>query len=156
LFKSIIESAQILSTVQWMYGAGNEHLYRPTHQRHPCVQWAARNRRNYLWLVRHLKFAIAEWHYRGYRHSRVELKVSWLESCPPSMPQRSDGCSRFVNCTPYRKLPLFEAYQKHLNRKWQASRATWTRRNPPEWRDSSAQSEDYRSGSGERDTYTAS
>ena len=49
--KMVLETAQILATVHHIHGNGAAVTYKPTHEKHSCVVWAAASRTNYLWLV---------------------------------------------------------------------------------------------------------
>lgn len=46
--KMILETAQILCTAKHLNN--QPALYRPTHIKHPCVIWAAKNKSNFNWL----------------------------------------------------------------------------------------------------------
>ena len=48
--KMILESAQMLCTVVWLYG--NYAPYRPTHVKHPCTIWLTESTANWQWLIR--------------------------------------------------------------------------------------------------------
>lgn len=48
--KMIVEYAQILSTVHYVYGSKAIGLYKPTHINHPSVKWACARVGNYQWL----------------------------------------------------------------------------------------------------------
>ena len=51
--KMILETAQILSTVDYLIARTHEFdkAYKPTHINHPCTVWASLNSLNYGWLV---------------------------------------------------------------------------------------------------------
>ncbi len=48
LIKMILESTQILSTVLHLNDI--KTLYKPSHQKHPCVIWTGQSLQNWLWL----------------------------------------------------------------------------------------------------------
>jgi hypothetical protein len=53
VIKMILETAQICSTAMYVRDCWSADLYRPTHQRHPCVRWCALTTSNFRWLVSH-------------------------------------------------------------------------------------------------------
>lgn len=55
--KIILEIGQIISTAARLRGVEDERLYRKTHTKHPCVEWAAESKQNIfkaLELMKHL------------------------------------------------------------------------------------------------------
>ncbi len=62
VIKMILESTQILSTVLHLNKI--KAPYKPSHEKHPCVLWAAKSLQNWIWL-RELVFALNdEYKYR--------------------------------------------------------------------------------------------
>lgn len=49
--KMILESAQLVSAGLLTLGWKIPHLYKPTHQRHPCVIWAGQSNHNIMYIV---------------------------------------------------------------------------------------------------------
>lgn len=52
--KMILESAQMLSTVVHKRGLKMpqmQHLYKPTHEMHPCTLWLEKSNNNVIWLL---------------------------------------------------------------------------------------------------------
>lgn len=67
--KMIIETAQILSTVNSL--TGDDYVpYKPTHRTHPCTIWACKTSTNYNWLIDYF-YALAH----EYTHVRTEGKI---------------------------------------------------------------------------------
>jgi len=65
--KMLIETAQLLSTVQWL--SGHRAPYRPTHVKHPCTKWLQESRENYMWAWLHGMALYEEFEYRfGTKH----------------------------------------------------------------------------------------
>lgn len=62
--KMVLETAQILCSAAHLHG-GSRLAYKPTHIKHPCVQWAAASRDNYAWLIG-LGNALSSEYYRRY------------------------------------------------------------------------------------------
>jgi hypothetical protein len=60
--KMIVESCQILSTVNYL--RGNNIGYKPTHIHHPCVQSVYKNNENEKWLINHCSSLLKEYNYR--------------------------------------------------------------------------------------------
>ena len=130
--KMALESAQILSSVRWRYGA--EAPYKPTHAKHPCVLWAGECAENYTWLWEHLGALLTEYTARyGKRHA-VAFHLEALREPPPGLP----ACGQrtpFVQCMPepYRLSgdPV-QAYRNfYMGEK--ARFARWKHGNTPAW-----------------------
>ena len=51
IVKMILESAQMLCTVQRLYHNDNPLLYKSTHINHPCVKWCSQSVNNYNYLL---------------------------------------------------------------------------------------------------------
>lgn len=120
--KMVLESAQILSTV-----CGGP--YKPTHQNHPCVLWASRNRVNFAWLRKHALALCAEY---TARYGRVHKCQAVIEAVRPprTLPI---GITEFVQCMPeqFRGSDPVQAYRKYYHSK---SFAQWNRGRPaPYW-----------------------
>ena len=109
--KMILESAQMLcSALSEFY----EVPYKPTHKNHPCTKWVRYSKQNAEWLVEYCdcleKIRLEE----GCNpHKSYQVIKSLDLSVLPS-----NGLSDFVNCTDYKDLSVFTAYQKHLKDKW--------------------------------------
>lgn len=135
--KMAVESAQILWTALHLAapGAVPPGGYRPTHQGHPCVRWAAGSRDAYLWVADHGEALCAEYSYRyGREHgslgpllaARAAAGLVPPDPAPPppqAMPEALRGPD------PH------EAYRRCLAAKYAAwgPGARWTRREPPAW-----------------------
>jgi hypothetical protein len=120
--KQVLESAQILSTV-----CGGP--YKPTHQNHPCVLWAGRNRVNFAWLHRHARALCEEYTLRYGRIHRCQPVIE-AARVPRSLPI---GITEFVQCMPeqFRDKDPVQAYRKYYHSK---SFAQWNRGRPaPYW-----------------------
>lgn len=125
--KMILESAQILCTVQHLWG--NKAPYRPTHKNHPCVKWAANNLHNYEWLLEHAKALSIEYTYRYGKIHKSDFLINdlpswgnWEEHVEP--PQ----------CMPeiYRKKDTVLAYRDYYHGA-KSYMAKWTKRAAPDW-----------------------
>lgn len=68
--KLILEGVQILSTSLWKNGLGHVSPYKPTHNEHPIVRWAAESQGNWFQLLDHL----SDLHEHFYEHSYYELR----------------------------------------------------------------------------------
>lgn len=75
-----VESAQILCTAAILRGVSPDLVpYRPTHQHHPCVQWAAGSIDNLTWLWIHAQALCDEYTLRYGRRHRSELAVKAVD-----------------------------------------------------------------------------
>jgi len=109
VIKMILESAQMLSTAVQLHGGPQGGLYRVTHINHPCTVWVSATQGNYLWLYYHYQALMAEYFHRfGKRHksSILQYELLWgLKYIPKG------DLQPFVNCTKYKYIPVFRAYQ---------------------------------------------
>ena len=122
VIKQCLESTQILSTI-----CGGP--YKPTHQNHPCVKWAASCITNYNWLLRHAKALCNEYTHRYGKIHKCQRVIEQL--APPQLPM---GISEFVQCMPpeYQDKDPVQAYRKYY-RGAKSVFARWTNREEPFW-----------------------
>lgn len=112
--KMVLETAQLLSNALRHFTGSAP--YRATHINHPCSVWVCASSGNYSYTLDLFKALLAEYTRRyGKTHKCQELLPAF-ESALATLPaqQRTD----FVNCTPYKDLPVFEAYRRTLADKW--------------------------------------
>ena len=129
--KMILESAQMLCTV--INQNGGRSPYRSTHTRHPCTEWAARSRSNWLWLQRLALALNDEYRYRYRAASDHESARVVRGLSPPDIADH--GLTEFAQAMPDRyRVPgdPVEAYRRfYIGEK--SRFAKWTRRKPPKW-----------------------
>jgi hypothetical protein len=130
--KMTLETAQILCTVA-RTRFGQDAPYRPTHARHPCVEWAASRRANWDWLVRH-GLALADEYRRRYGrvHPSRAVIARLARRGPPPSPERRQ---RFPQTMPeqYRGRDPVAAYRRYYIGE-KARFATWKLPSrPPRW-----------------------
>lgn len=130
--KMVLESAQILSTVQSKFNIPTK--YKPTHPKHPCVLWTGTSIANYLWLVAHAKALGSEYTYRyGKIHACMELIDGPLAEPPPF---EQTTLTKFVQCMPDEyKIPgdPVQAYRNYYMGE-KADFAVWNKtRKAPVW-----------------------
>jgi hypothetical protein len=83
--KMIIETAQMMSSVQARYGLENPP-YKPTHQKHPSTLWSGDNTLHYAWL-RALGLSLCREYTKRYNKiHKTEAIIKGLWSAPPGMP----------------------------------------------------------------------
>jgi len=129
--KMLLESAQMLCTVSWIYGLSAP--YRPTHQKHPCTLWVSTSLGNWNWLVSLCDALNEEFKYRfSHIHNHKSYDVI-KELVTPEFPKLRQ--TPFAQAMPlqyrekgnavlaYRRFYLAE--KKHF--------CSWTKRTPPEW-----------------------
>jgi hypothetical protein len=136
--KMTLESAQIICTVLRMKKWPAP--YKPTHQTHPVVLWAAESELNLIWLVYHFKALSDEY---THRYGKVHKSWTTLTSRSPGSPAYVNWRDltlhqpvTFCNCSGQPHIPdVFEAYRECLRDKWRNDirRPAWTNRNPPSW-----------------------
>lgn len=80
--KMILETAQILSTVQWELGY--EAPYKPTHRHHPCTIWAGSHILNYMWTCKLGLYLCKEYTFRYGKTHKSQAIIEWLTENPPA------------------------------------------------------------------------
>lgn len=130
--KMVLESTQILSTVQSKFGVQTK--YKPTHANHPCTIWAGESICNYDWLLTHAKALSDEYTYRyGKIHACKEL-IDGVLSIVPSINKLEN--TPFVQAMPeHYKIPddPVQAYRDYYIGE-KGSFAQWNKaRKAPEW-----------------------
>lgn len=135
VIKMILETTQMLCTVQ--RGAGNQdpELYRATHANHPCTKWAGATRRQYEWtwnLLHALHVQYAE------RYEKVHASIflaERLRDAPDGLPDLP--LDSFVFCGPdeCREASVIASYRNLYNLKNRTFKRsmTWTRATRPDW-----------------------
>lgn len=120
--KMILESAQLLWNVASL--AGRPAAYRPTHVNHPCAVWVRQTRQNYDWLLEHF-YALSTEYRRRYKkqHACVKFNDIFLDNreLVPDL-----ELLPFMNCTPFKDMPVHHAYQAALLDKWLNDKRTPT------------------------------
>lgn len=84
--KMVLESAQMLCSIQRHLGNDDEMLYKVAHLNHPCTVWARQTTGNYHWLLSLFNEQLAEYTYRyGKIHSSQKL-LPLLSVVPTMIP----------------------------------------------------------------------
>ena len=87
IVKMTVESVQMLSTVQRMYGNKDPILYKATHQDSICVDWLRKGKQNYLWLHAHAEALCDEYSFRYYgRQHKSSLLLDKVAIPPYQIP----------------------------------------------------------------------
>lgn len=135
VIKMTVETAQILCTVNHLYGIHKDIPYKPTHQHHPCVKWACESYQNYSWLSELGISLTKEFTFRRGKIHKTQPVAYWAKlhnPCPFDkvkgstnkfalcMPDIYKGCS---DVTSYRVYYAVEKYNM----------AEWTKRAVPDW-----------------------
>jgi hypothetical protein len=82
--KMILETAQMLCTVHHLHGNGDAVPYKPTHQHHPSVKWAAESKVQYDWLQQLGVYLCCEYALRyGPRRHACEVHILGVLKAPP-------------------------------------------------------------------------
>jgi hypothetical protein len=134
LVKMVLETAQILSTITHKLGCDTP--YKPTHMNHPCVLWAGQSLANFSWLKIH-GVELAETYTRRYgREHKSEPIIRGFISYSIFSYDYHSTRTPHPNCTPYKSLPIIEAYKQTLRDKWNSDvyPPNWTIDGPPTWR----------------------
>ncbi|WP_207062286.1 pyrimidine dimer DNA glycosylase/endonuclease V [Motiliproteus sp. SC1-56] len=129
--KMILEQVQILCTA--LHHHGFTPPYRPTHDKHPCVRWAAESYDNMRWLRALTEALNREYRYR-YRKERDHASMKVLQEVSRFRIE-SQGLTPFAQAMPetYRQpgdpVAAYRAFYRHEK----AAFARWTRRAAPAW-----------------------
>lgn len=129
LRKMIIESAQMMCTVLRSLGA--DAPYKSTHGKHPCTLWTGETRANFVWHLSLLQAMEDEYVYRFDKHHASYLKCyEYLVSNSHLI--KLGLLTKHVNCSMYKDIDVYEAYQKTLEEKFKNDKLKpkFTRRNP--------------------------
>jgi len=130
--KMILETAQILTSVQHRYGNTNT-TYRPTHVKHPSTVWAGDNDHHYIWLWKLGMELCKEYTKRyGKTHKTQSILEGELRHAPKEMPRL--GWWNPPQCMPdeYKVEDTVEAYRNYY-RGAKAYMAKWKNTQQPEW-----------------------
>jgi hypothetical protein len=138
LIKSILETAQLLSTALRQHGYNHRMLYRSTHLHHPVTKWVIKNRGNYLWALAYFKAACREYTFRyGKQHKSGSLLPHFVKgksAVPPGKLGRFQNSARNTSLgLDFTHLPTMKAYRAYMTTKWDREDARWTKRGPPKW-----------------------
>jgi len=120
LNKQILECNQILATALHLNGADKRFMpykkngdrYKPTHEKHPICKWVASSLDNFMWALEFMN-ELCKYNLKHACKANIPL-LSFTGNCFI----KSNGFNGFENCTPYKDLPVFNAYKKHLADKW--------------------------------------
>lgn len=128
--KMITESVQVLCTVCIEQNLAMGLPYKSTHKQHPITLWAGKSLENYQWLWQHAYFLGIEYNQRyGKSHKSFQALV---DSVPYTVLLPKTGLHQHPNCTPYKDLPVLDAYRRFY--KIDKSRfAKWKLGNVPDW-----------------------
>ena len=134
--KMILESAQLLSNaVRYNDPTFTGHLYKLTHNSHPCSRWARSSKSNFKWLLDHLKALCEQW-----GQHKTALLVPTFEEFYGTGHFKSLDPTPFVNCTAsFKHEPdTHLAYRLQMNEKWNNDtiKLSWKRGEVPPWKDS--------------------
>jgi hypothetical protein len=135
--KMILETAQILTSVQHRYG-NTSTTYKPTHVNHPSTKWAGDNDYHYIWLWKLGMSLCAEYTKRyGKVHKTQAIIEGELRHAPKDMP--SLGWQAPPQCMPdeYKveggtNEAAISAYRNYY-RGEKAYMAKWKNTKQPEW-----------------------
>lgn len=128
--KMILETAQILCTCHWMNNSKAQ--YKPTHKKHPCVLWACKSRKNYLWLCKLGIELCKEYTYRYEKIHKSQEVIEWCYKNPPKLPRKK--FSKLCQAMPekYKEKNSINAYRNYyIGEKLKFSK--WTKRKKPFW-----------------------
>lgn len=98
------EYAQILSTVNRLHGVisplQHDHLFKVTHQNHPCVRWAGNSVGNYRWLFTAFRAIVQEYGCRYRKEHACAPLVYLTQEIPRGLGGHSSVASPPPTCMP--------------------------------------------------------
>lgn len=131
--KMILETGQMLSTIQRRYGNTADGLYKATHANHPCTVWAGESASNYRWLVAHF-YALSDEY--TFRYGKIHATWTKLKDLVLDIPAGMCDSDRtpFAQAMPdeFRQSDAVQAYRAYY-RSNKAAIAVWTKRDKPDW-----------------------
>lgn len=132
LVKMVLETAQIISAVARRYNIEGP-WYRLTHAKHPCTLWAGDCAGNLMWLLLHGEGLAKEYTKRFNKAHKSASVINEGRKLLGAVP--SGERTTFANCTPYKNMPVVQAYRQCLLDKWQSSlfEPKWTNSHMPSW-----------------------
>jgi len=113
IVKMILESAQMLSTTQRLYGNNNFLLYLIAYPYHPSTIWVRESQQNYIWLFIHLEALLQEYTYRYKKFHKVEFIKEYLRYPPIEL--KCLGLTRFALAMPdkYKEEDPIQSYRNY-------------------------------------------
>jgi hypothetical protein len=128
--KMILETAQLLSTVQWQ--SGREAPYKQTHVNHPCSVWARESLGNYMWLCELGLELCKEYTHRYGKVHKSEAIIRYLAEAPPSLSNK--GMTPFAQAMPEecKANDAVTAYRNYYIQE-KGGMAKWSKRERPYW-----------------------
>ncbi|MBA2850341.1 hypothetical protein HNP86_000472 [Methanococcus maripaludis] len=131
--KMPLEAAQILSTVHHIHNSiYKEKCYKKTHEKHPCVLWASKTRKNYEWALYLLKALLSEYTYRYEKIHKSSELLKYLEYNP--VKSDLNELTPFAQAIPkeYITNNAVTAYRKYYIAE-KSRFCKWTKRKAPDW-----------------------
>jgi hypothetical protein len=128
----ILETTQLLNNVRIKYYPKISHIYRKTHDKHPCSIWAGLSNTNFDWLSQ-LGLALCKEY--TYRYGKIHKCQEIIEYFSKSLMKPPQGkLTNFVQCMPdiYKNENVIEAYRDYY-RNEKKYFAKWTKRSVPKW-----------------------
>lgn len=131
LNKQILETTQLINNAFVYYGVPDNfrplskdgNLYKITHINHPITKWICGSVIHLMWCIDfYLKLCDIYYyknnksHFCSFSSNRIYEAQIYLYNKGAGIREYSGV--EFCNCNPYKDLPVFEAYKKHLADKW--------------------------------------
>ncbi len=133
--KMPIEGLQVCSTILQDIHGPKDWLYKPTHNNHPIVKWAAQCKQNFLYTLKYAELLLQEY---AYRYSKTHASTRVLDSINSNIHLidvlGDKNLMYHPQCMPekYHCNSAVEAYRKfYIGEK--LSFCKWTKRPVPEW-----------------------
>ncbi|ABR54477.1 conserved hypothetical protein [Methanococcus vannielii SB] len=131
--KMTLETAQILSTVHHLHNSiYAEKCYKKTHEKHPCVLWASKTRKNYEWALELFKELLKEYTYRYKKIHKSSEILPYLKHNP--VYSEKNELTPFAKAIPelYWEDDAVLAYRKYYILE-KSKFCKWSKRKVPEW-----------------------
>lgn len=135
--KMPLESTQMICTVARFFNV--ESRYKSTHEKHPCVEWLAGNRKAWNWHLEYTRALFNEYTYRYGRKHRSQKVFEEVTARFEGPTNDSAYMPSFVLCMPdkYKKfawsqMDAVTAY-RHFYIMEKRAFAKWDYTSPPPW-----------------------
>jgi len=131
--KMVLETGQMLSTVQRLHGNDDDRLYRMTNVFHPCTVWTGASRMNYKWVVDHFTALALEYRYRYEKSHKTWHQLHHIvKDCPNDITLFNQTPFALAMPDEYKTDDAVQSYRNYyLGEKHDI--LAYTKRDMPDW-----------------------
>jgi hypothetical protein len=134
IVKMVLETGQILSTVQSLLGITDDRLYKPTHKNHPCTIWVRESIDNYEWTYLHFVALAEEYQHRYNKiHKSFQRLEEVLSTTPSGITLKSLTPFALAMPDEFKRSDAIDSYRLYYRFKRDTIPFRYTKRETPEW-----------------------